>query len=172
MARFASEADDVFTQNKTHHHGHNAASSASITKGVLLGQAMGGGGGGVSGGGTGRGRGGIGVSGPSVVLFNGTNAEDKTDPTRVGLKAAEEFGVASPLEVNLVTCKKTKLRHPIWFILEIIAVENSRRSAAVFFISHTCHTPLSTTINHDHDCDVNNDDNDDDDDRGGIPILR
>jgi hypothetical protein len=116
VARFASEADDVFTQNKTHHHGHNAASSASITKGVLLGQAMGGGGG-ASGGGTGRGRGGIGVSGPSVVLFNGTNAEDKTDPTRVGLKAAEEFGVASPLEVNIVRCKKTKLRHPIWFIL-------------------------------------------------------
>ena len=32
-----------------------------------------------------------------VVLFNGTNAEDRTDPTRVGLRAAANFGVASPL---------------------------------------------------------------------------
>ena len=33
----------------------------------------------------------------NVVLFNGTNAEDLTDPTRVGLKAADEFHVVSPL---------------------------------------------------------------------------
>jgi len=32
-----------------------------------------------------------------VVLFNGTNADDRKDPTRVGLKAAENFQVASPL---------------------------------------------------------------------------
>ena len=34
----------------------------------------------------------------SVVLFNGTNADDRTDPTRVGLKAAADFNVASPLD--------------------------------------------------------------------------
>lgn len=33
----------------------------------------------------------------NVVLYNGTNAEDLTDPTRVGLKAADEFHVVSPL---------------------------------------------------------------------------
>jgi PP-loop superfamily ATP-utilizing enzyme len=33
-----------------------------------------------------------------VVLFNGTNKDDKADSTRVGLKAAENFSVASPLE--------------------------------------------------------------------------
>lgn len=32
-----------------------------------------------------------------VVLFNGTNADDMQDPTRVGLVAAENFQVASPL---------------------------------------------------------------------------
>jgi uncharacterized protein (TIGR00268 family) len=32
-----------------------------------------------------------------VVLFNGTNADDLTDPTRLGLKAAREFRVESPL---------------------------------------------------------------------------
>lgn len=31
------------------------------------------------------------------VLYNGTNAEDVADPTRVGLKAAEEHHVAAPL---------------------------------------------------------------------------
>ncbi|MBL0176337.1 MAG: hypothetical protein IPP94_13910 [Ignavibacteria bacterium] len=34
--------------------------------------------------------------GPTV-LFNGSNADDLQDPTRVGLKAASEFRVASPL---------------------------------------------------------------------------
>jgi len=33
-----------------------------------------------------------------VVLFNGTNADDLTDPTRLGLLAAREYRVASPLE--------------------------------------------------------------------------
>lgn len=33
----------------------------------------------------------------SLVLFNGTNADDLTDPTRLGLIAAKEFEVASPL---------------------------------------------------------------------------
>jgi len=31
------------------------------------------------------------------VLFNGTNADDAVDPTRVGLKAAADFAVVSPL---------------------------------------------------------------------------
>eukprot|EP00903_Cladosiphon_okamuranus_P011299 g10654.t1 len=33
-----------------------------------------------------------------VVLFNGTNKDDKRDTTRVGLKAAENFKVASPID--------------------------------------------------------------------------
>ncbi|DBA01431.1 TPA: hypothetical protein N0F65_007328 [Lagenidium giganteum] len=33
-----------------------------------------------------------------LVLFNGTNADDKLDPTRLGLVAATEFDVASPLD--------------------------------------------------------------------------
>lgn len=39
-------------------------------------------------------------SDPSVVvtLFNGTNAEDRQDPTRVGLKAARNFRVRSPID--------------------------------------------------------------------------
>jgi PP-loop superfamily ATP-utilizing enzyme len=39
-------------------------------------------------------------SDPSVVvtLFNGTNAEDRQDPTRVGLKAARDFRVRSPID--------------------------------------------------------------------------
>ncbi|CAM9748115.1 unnamed protein product, partial [Discosporangium mesarthrocarpum] len=37
--------------------------------------------------------------GCQVVLFNGTNKDDKRDPTRsVGLKAAENFRVASPID--------------------------------------------------------------------------
>ncbi|MBN1449341.1 MAG: TIGR00268 family protein [Bacteroidetes bacterium] len=34
----------------------------------------------------------------AVRLFNGSNAEDLLDPTRVGLRAAREFEVCSPLE--------------------------------------------------------------------------
>ena len=34
---------------------------------------------------------------PLVVLFNGTNKEDEADPTRVGLRAASEYSVASPI---------------------------------------------------------------------------
>jgi uncharacterized protein (TIGR00268 family) len=33
-----------------------------------------------------------------TVLFNGTNAGDRLDPTRIGLLAAAEFGVVSPLD--------------------------------------------------------------------------
>jgi len=33
-----------------------------------------------------------------VTLFNGTNAEDRQDPTRVGLKAARNFRVRSPID--------------------------------------------------------------------------
>lgn len=32
-----------------------------------------------------------------IVIFNGTNADDVHDPTRLGLKAADEFNIASPL---------------------------------------------------------------------------
>ncbi len=35
----------------------------------------------------------------SFVMFNGTNADDKLDPTRLGLKAADEFHVVSPLDI-------------------------------------------------------------------------
>jgi len=39
------------------------------------------------------------ASAPSVVaLFNGTNADDSRDPTRVGLKAATKFKVRSPID--------------------------------------------------------------------------
>ena len=34
----------------------------------------------------------------AIVLYNGTNADDLEDPTRVGLQAARDFGVVSPLE--------------------------------------------------------------------------
>jgi len=34
----------------------------------------------------------------NVVIFNGTNKDDRADPTRVGLLAAQEFSVASPLD--------------------------------------------------------------------------
>ncbi len=32
-----------------------------------------------------------------LVIFNGTNADDLRDPTRLGLIAAKRYGVASPL---------------------------------------------------------------------------
>jgi len=38
------------------------------------------------------------ISTTDTWLYNGTNAEDGTDPTRLGLIAASEFGVRSPLE--------------------------------------------------------------------------
>ena len=41
-----------------------------------------------------------------VVLFNGTNADDRLDPTRLGLVAAKEFDVCSPLD----HAKKSKVR--------------------------------------------------------------
>lgn len=37
-------------------------------------------------------------SSSSFTLYNGTNADDLTDPTRVGLLAAQEFSVHSPLQ--------------------------------------------------------------------------
>ncbi|OQS07059.1 hypothetical protein THRCLA_00926 [Thraustotheca clavata] len=37
-------------------------------------------------------------SGKNPILFNGTNADDKLDPTRLGLIAAAEFDVKSPLQ--------------------------------------------------------------------------
>ena len=35
----------------------------------------------------------------NIILFNGTNKDDMKDPTRVGLIAAKEYKVASPLEI-------------------------------------------------------------------------
>jgi hypothetical protein len=34
----------------------------------------------------------------AVRLFNGTNKDDRTDPTRVGLRAASDFRVGSPID--------------------------------------------------------------------------
>ncbi|CAN0561213.1 unnamed protein product [Ectocarpus sp. 12 AP-2014] len=45
------------------------------------------------------GAGGIVEGGRRVVLFNGTNKDDKRDTTRVGLKAAADFQVASPIDM-------------------------------------------------------------------------
>ncbi|CAM9342076.1 unnamed protein product [Ectocarpus sp. 6 AP-2014] len=45
------------------------------------------------------GAGGIVEGGQRVVLFNGTNKDDKRDTTRVGLKAAADFQVASPIDM-------------------------------------------------------------------------
>ncbi len=38
------------------------------------------------------------AQGRAVMLYNGTNKDDLRDPTRVGLKAARDFSVASPLQ--------------------------------------------------------------------------
>lgn len=42
----------------------------------------------------------------NTVVFNGTNADDRLDPTRLGLIAAEEFHVISPLQ----DCTKAQVR--------------------------------------------------------------
>ena len=42
----------------------------------------------------------------TVLLYNGNNADDSADPTRVGLRAAREYGVRSPLD----TLSKTEIR--------------------------------------------------------------
>jgi pyridinium-3,5-biscarboxylic acid mononucleotide sulfurtransferase len=49
------------------------------------------------------------ASGPAAarnVLYNGTNRDDKSDSTRVGLKAAANFGVSSPID----SLTKTEVR--------------------------------------------------------------
>lgn len=51
-----------------------------------------------------------------VVLFNGTNADDLQDPTRVGLRAAREFRVASPL----ATLSKAQVRE----VSRLLGLEN------------------------------------------------
>lgn len=54
---------------------------------------------------------------PSLVLFNGTNADDLTDPTRVGLVAADQFHVASPLAGLPKSTVRSLARHvglPNW----------------------------------------------------------
>lgn len=55
--------------------------------------------------------------GGDVVMFNGTNADDASDPTRVGLIAAAEFRVASPLasiDKSLVRDASRHLGLPNW----------------------------------------------------------
>ena len=55
--------------------------------------------------------------GGDVLLYNGTNADDTTDPTRVGLKAAQEFGVRSPLDTFSKETVRALSRHaglPNW----------------------------------------------------------
>lgn len=52
-----------------------------------------------------------------MVLFNGTNAEDRVDPTRVGLVAAEHFAVSSPIDALTKDEVRTVARHlglPNW----------------------------------------------------------
>jgi uncharacterized protein (TIGR00268 family) len=52
-----------------------------------------------------------------VLLYNGTNADDAADPTRVGLQAAREFGVRSPLDSLTKEEIRTLSRHaglPNW----------------------------------------------------------
>lgn len=56
------------------------------------------------------------VGGP-FVLFNGTNADDMQDPTRVGLTAAREFRVGSPLAAYTKQQVRELARHaglPNW----------------------------------------------------------
>jgi uncharacterized protein (TIGR00268 family) len=55
--------------------------------------------------------------GGDVLLYNGTNADDTTDPTRVGLQAAREFGVRSPLDTFPKETVRALSRHaglPNW----------------------------------------------------------
>lgn len=52
-----------------------------------------------------------------VLLYNGTNADDVTDPTRVGLQAAREYGVCSPLDTFSKETVRALSRHaqlPNW----------------------------------------------------------
>ena len=46
-----------------------------------------------------------------VLLFNGTNAEDVTDPTRLGILAAKAFAVRSPLEYTRKEDVRRASRH-------------------------------------------------------------
>ncbi len=52
-----------------------------------------------------------------VLLYNGTNADDTADPTRVGLRAAKEFSVRSPLDTYSKEDVRALSRHaglPNW----------------------------------------------------------
>ncbi|MDT8325320.1 MAG: TIGR00268 family protein [Bacteroidota bacterium] len=52
-----------------------------------------------------------------VLLYNGTNADDSTDPTRVGLRAAREYAVRSPLDTFSKDTVRALSRHaglPNW----------------------------------------------------------
>lgn len=54
---------------------------------------------------------------PDAALFNGTNADDLADPTRVGLIAAREHGVHSPLQALPKSIVRELARHlglPHW----------------------------------------------------------
>jgi uncharacterized protein len=52
-----------------------------------------------------------GGKGRSVVLFNGTNKEDRADPTRVGLIAANNFAVESPIDTLMKEEVRAVARH-------------------------------------------------------------
>ena len=47
----------------------------------------------------------------NFTLYNGTNADDLTDPTRLGLVAAREFNVLSPLQALSKAAVRTVARH-------------------------------------------------------------
>ena len=85
-AAAAAAATSPGQRHEPHHFEISSSSSSSSSSG---------GGGGGSGSCSGDEAGG---KNKDVVLFNGTNKEDRLDPTRVGLQAAANFGVASPID--------------------------------------------------------------------------
>eukprot|EP00946_MAST-07B_sp_MAST-7B-sp1_P002782 g2782.t1 len=73
-----------------------------------------------------------------VVLFNGTNADDMTDPTRVGLVAAKNFSVKSPL----ASISKVKVREAARYL----GLPNHAHAAAPCLRSRLAHGVLATDV--------------------------
>ena len=71
-----------------------------------------------------------------VVLFNGTNADDMTDPTRVGLVAADNFSVESPLSGISKAQVREAARH--------LGLPNHAHAAAPCLRSRLAHGVLAT----------------------------
>ena len=71
-----------------------------------------------------------------VVLFNGTNADDLTDPTRVGLIAADNFSVESPLSGISKAQVRDVARH--------LGLPNHAHAAAPCLRSRLAHGVLAT----------------------------